>query len=374
MKKLLILVPIILIALGVWGALSQRKVNSVAPGEVEELGAGSGENETVIAQNLDTPWGMTFLPDNSLLFTERQGLIKRISPDGVLPREPVATVRDAREAGEGGLLGIAAHPRYPEEPYVYVYYTYQSEGDNTLNRVSRFTYEDNQMTKEEVLIDRIAGASFHNGGILRFGPDNNLYVGTGDGQEPSRAQDTKNLAGKILRVTDGGQPVAGNPFQNEVFSYGHRNVQGLAWDNEGTLFATEHGRSGLQSGLDELNKIEAGKNYGWPEIEGSETAQNMVAPAQNSGNTTWAPAGLAFQNDRFYFGGLRGQSLYTSEYKNNIPQPIEALYAKKYGRIRAVVVGPNDALYFSTSNQDGRGNPGQGDDKIIRVTNPADAQ
>lgn len=366
MKKLLFIVPLVLVAIGVWGVLSQRKVASVASNEVEQ-GQSNDQGERVLAQNLDTPWDMAFLPDNSILFTERQGTIKRIAPDGTPQKDPVATVLDAREAGEGGLLGIAVHPEYPTKPYIYVYYTYESQGDNTLNRLARYTYENGVANKEEILIDRIPGASFHNGGIVRFGPDGNLYVGTGDAQEPSSAQDTKTLAGKILRVTDGGQPVAGNPFQNEVYSYGHRNVQGIAWDDNGTLFATEHGRSGVLSGLDELNKIEAGQNYGWPEIEGNETQSGMSTPILNSGNTTWAPAALAYLDGHLYFGGLRGQALYRSELKDGVPQPVEALLSKTYGRIRSVVVGPDSDLHISISNRDGRGSPQENDDKLIRL-------
>lgn len=366
MKKLLFLIPVILIGFGAWGVLSQKKVPAISPNEVGSPGFNE-QGDKVLAQNLDTPWAIAFLPDTSLLFTERQGSIKRITPNGTLQKNPVATIANAKEVGEGGLLGIAVHPEFPNKPYVYVYYTYKSEQDNTLNRLSRFTYTDGEMSKEEILINAIPGASNHNGGVIRFGPDGNLYIGTGDSQQPTRAQDTKNLAGKILRVTDGGQPVAGNPFKNEVYSYGHRNVQGIAWDQEGTLYATEHGRSGIRSGLDELNKIVAGQNYGWPDIEGDKTKANMITPEINSGSTTWAPASLAFSNGSFYFGGLRGQALYKTELKDGALQEVSALYSKTYGRIRAVTVGPDNALYISTSNNDGRGSPHENDDKIIRI-------
>jgi glucose/arabinose dehydrogenase len=231
-------------------------------------------------------------------------------------------------------------------------------------------YDNNQLSNEEIILNAIPGASNHNGGRIKFGPDNLLYIGTGDAQEPSLAQDTKSLAGKILRVTDAGKPAPGNPFGNPVYSFGHRNVQGLTWDDNGNLWATEHGRSGIQSGLDELNLIQSGKNYGWPTIQGDDIQSGMETARKNSGDTTWAPSAIAFVNDTLFFSGLRGQALYEAVLQNDQVGNIQERFPREYGRIREVILGPNNMLYISTSNNDGRGIPRSGDDKIIMV-NPA---
>lgn len=328
----------------------------------------NSEPVSVIAENLDTPWGIVFLPDKSILVTERQGSIRRIDAAGKLDSTPVATLANVKEIGEGGLLGITIHPQFKGNHYIYVYYTYSSSGDDTLNRVVRMKYENNKLGSEQIVVERIPGASNHNGGRIKFGPDGLLYIGTGDAQEPSQSQNTKTLGGKILRVTAEGKPAPGNPFNNEVYSYGHRNVQGLAWDNNGQLWATEHGRSGIASGYDELNRIEAGKNYGWPDFEGDKIADGMVGPKRHSGaSKTWAPAGLAFVNGSFYFGGLRGQELYKAGISGTKVTDFAEYFSGGYGRIREVVIGPDGMLYISTSNKDGRGSPGSTDDRIIRV-------
>jgi glucose/arabinose dehydrogenase len=196
----------------------------------------------------------------------------------------------------------------------------------------------------------------HDGGRIAFGPDGYLYITTGETGIISLAQDKNSLAGKILRIKNG---------EVEIYSIGHRNPQGLAWDTSGNLWSTEHGRSGAQSGYDELNLIVQGGNYGWPTIEGPETAQGITAPIIHSGaDKTWAPAGMAFFNGKLYFAGLRGQSLY--EYDLTSKKLSEYL-SGEYGRLRAVVVGPDGNLYVSTSNRDGRGTPKTGDDKILKI-------
>lgn len=322
---------------------------------------------TIVAEKLDTPWAIAFLPDNSFLVTERSGNIKLITNN---EQTTVTTLSNVKEIGEGGLLGIALHPDFASNNAIYLYYTYSNNGNNTLNRVSRMIYKNKQLTDEKIILDKIPGASNHNGGRIKFGPDKLLYIGTGDAQEPSLAQDKNSLAGKILRVTDEGKTPQGNPFNNPIFSYGHRNVQGLAWDKKGAFWATEHGRSGIQSGLDELNQMQAGINYGWPIIQGNETKAGLESPKKNSDTSTWAPAGAAFVENALFFGGLRGQTLYKATIQNNQVTAIEEYFNGEYGRIREVIIGPDDMLYISTSNNDGRGLPKNGDDKIIRV-NPA---
>lgn len=320
----------------------------------------------VIAENLDTPWGIVFLPDNSMLVTERSGRVRLVDNKGKLQEEPVATIKEVKEIGEGGLLGITLHPDFSKNAKVFLYYTYSSSGGNTLNRVVSMVY-DGSLKDEQIIVDQIPGASNHNGGRIKFGPDGFLYITTGDAQNPSQAQDINALGGKILRVTDGGKAAPGNPFNNLVYSYGHRNPQGLAWDFQGRLWATEHGRSGIQSGLDELNLIEPGKNYGWPIIQGSEKREGMVTPVANSGpDKTWAPAGAAFWQGSIYFGGLRGQTLYQAVIDQS-QVSVKEHFKDEFGRIREVILGPDNMLYITTSNKDGRGTPNPSDDRIIKI-------
>ncbi|MDQ5900955.1 MAG: hypothetical protein QG600_533, partial [Patescibacteria group bacterium] len=213
----------------------------------------------------------------------------------------------------------------------------------------------------------IPGASNHNGGRIKFGPDGYLYIGTGDAQEPSSAQSKTTLAGKILRVTDRGLRVAENPFNNQVYSYGHRNVQGLAWSSDGSLWATEHGRSGVRSGLDELNLIEMGLNYGWPEIEGDEKLAGMMTAIFDSGSTTWAPSGAAFVENSLFFAGLRGSTLYEAVIEDGKVIEVKEHLSGELGRIREVVADESGLLYITTSNTDGRGIPDNTDDKVIKI-------
>lgn len=325
--------------------------------------------ETIFTQGLDTPWTIAFLPDGNMLVTERKGTVRLVDKSGNLQAEPVATITNSKEIGEGGLLGIALHPKFSENNYVYLYYTFANSGDNTKNRVVRMKYQNGQLTNEEIIINNIPGASNHNGGRIKFGPDNYLYITTGDAQEPSYAQDKNSLAGKILRVTDEGKTVEGN-LNNLVYSYGHRNPQGISWDQYGHLWETEHGPSGgsLGTGNDEVNLIIDGNNYGWPEIQGDQTGQGMVTPVRNSTpSVAWAPGGAAVVNDSLFFGGLRGQALYEALLENDKIIDFKEHFKGKYGRIRDVILGPDGMLYITTSNRDGRGVPQATDDRIIRI-------
>lgn len=324
---------------------------------------------TIIAENLDTPWEIAFLPNNDMLFTERPGRVRLIEESGRLQYEPVLVLRNVIESGEGGLLGIAIHPNFynPVFSYVYLYYTYFNNRLDVLNRVSRFTFKKNRLTNEQVLLDNIPGSTNHNGGRLKFGPDGYLYITTGDAENPSQAQDVNSLAGKILRITTEGDIPADNPFGNAVYSYGHRNPQGLAWDSQGRLWATEQGRSD-PTGFDEVNLIEKGNNYGWPIIQGDEQKDGMVTPVFNSGaKITLAPAGADFAGPQLYFGGLKGEALYEAVIQDKNIKGLKEHFKGTYGRIREVVEGPDGMLYITTSNQDGRGTPSSTDDRIIRV-------
>lgn len=309
----------------------------------------------VIAQNLEVPWALAFLPNGDILVTERIGRVRLIKA-GQLLQEPVITLSNIKQSGESGLHGIAIHPKYPENPYIYLYYTYFSDNDDSLNRVSRFTFDGQSLKDEQILVDKVPGAVFHDGGRIKFGPDGYLYITTGDAQNPSLSQDKNSLAGKILRVKD----PSTSSGQVEIYSYGHRNPQGITWDNNGRLWATEHG----SSATDELNLIEAGGNYGWPEIRGEQTKDGLITPKLQSGQQTWAPAGTAFLNGSIYFGGLRGQALF--EVKLDTLE-LKEHFKGQFGRIREVVLGPDNMLYITTSNRDGRGSPSLDDDKILRI-------
>ncbi len=339
------------------------------------IAASSDPNEapmqTTIATGLDTPWAVAVLPDGEMLVTERPGRVRLVNQSGILQKEPVATLEKVKEIGEGGLMGIALHPDFNSNKYVYLYYTYNEQGGNTQNRVARMTYANNTLSDEKVIVNQIPGAQNHNGGRIKFGPDKNLYITTGDAQTPSRAQDTNSLAGKILRVNDEGKKVEGNPFNNLVYSSGHRNPQGIAWDSQGNLWSSEHGPSGAETGNDEINLIEPGKNYGWPDIRGVQSKQGMEIPVIESGRTdTWAPGGVAVLGNKLFFVGLRGQALYSADITDQKLTNLREHFKGKFGRLREVIALPDGNLLLSTSNQDGRGRPNSEDDLLIKI-NPA---
>ncbi len=311
-------------------------------------------DDEVIASNLEVPWALAFLPDKTLLVTERPGrLSKIVDGKAVL----LHTFTDVKTSGESGLHGLAVDPDFNNNHLIYIYYTYSSSGNNSMNKVIKAKLEGDKLSDTTTVVDQIPGNIFHDGGRIKFGPDKNLYITTGDAQEPSQAQDKNSLAGKILRVVEG---------KVEVYSLGHRNPQGIAWDDHGNLWESEHGPSGGfdGSGQDEVNKIIQGGNYGWPTIKGDQSKDGLIKPIIHSAKDTWAPAGMAYLNGSFFFAGLKGQALY--EYQSSSQQLITH-FKGQFGRIRDVVLGPNQMLYITTSNRDGRGSPKDGDDKIIRI-------
>ncbi len=232
----------------------------------------------VIAENLNVPWEIAFLPNNEMLVTQRSGEVLKIGAETKVLKE----IEGVKHIGEGGLLGLTVHPKFSENKFVYLYLTTEDNSGIT-NRVERYTLTGDMLDNKKVIVDGIKGSIYHDGGRIKFGPDGYLYITTGDAQIEESAQDTSSLSGKILRVTDDGSIPSDNPFKNEVYSLGHRNPQGLAWDRNGTLWETEHGPSGIQTGFDEVNIISKGGNYGWPTFKGTESNDRFKPAILSSG-------------------------------------------------------------------------------------------
>ncbi|VFA97265.1 PQQ-dependent sugar dehydrogenase [Nocardia cyriacigeorgica] len=307
-----------------------------------------------VVRDIETPWGLDFLPDGAALVSERDtGRIVRVVPGA--PAEQVYEVAGVVPGGEGGLLGIAASPRYAEDRYVYAYFTAASD-----NRIVRFRLGE----PSQVVFDGIAKAGNHNGGRIAFGPDGMLYVGTGDAGRRAASQDPGSPNGKILRLTPDGGPAPGNPRPDSpVYSLGHRNVQGLAWDSAGRLFAAEFG----QNDVDEINLIEPGRNYGWPEVEGTGGAdRGFTDPLVTWSTDEASPSGIAITANTLYAAALRGERLWTVPLTATGTGAPADHFRDGYGRLRTVLVAPDGALWLTTSNTDGRGDIRAGDDRIVR--------
>ncbi len=345
-------------ALAVLTACASNEASNTASEGSAEGNSAPGDASDV-ATGLEVPWDVEFLPDGDTLATERDSTrIVRITPEGETTE--VGTVDDATPGGEGGLLGLAIAPDFAEEPFVYAYYTSDSD-----NRVVRMPFEDDTLGEPEVVLDGIPSSTVHNGGRIEFGPDDMLYVGTGDAQQGDLAQDTDSLAGKILRLTPEGEVPDDNPFGNEVYSYGHRNVQGLAWDSDGQLFGVEFGADAD----DEVNVIEAGGNYGWPEVEGAPGNEDYIDAAVVWDPAEASPSGAAIANGSLWVAALRGERLWqvplTGDTADPVGEPV-AHWESEHGRLRDVEAVPDsDELWVTTSNHDGRGDPSQGDDRVL---------
>jgi glucose/arabinose dehydrogenase len=324
-----------------------------------------------VATGLAVPWALAFAPDGRLFFTERGGQVRVIEESGLAP-EPVAVLPVA-SVGESGLMGLALDPSFDQNGFLYVMYTHAGLG-GLRNRVSRLRVTGNRAGGEQVILGDIPGAAIHDGGRLRFGPDGKLYVTTGDASDPEQAQSRESLAGKILRLNGDGSIPYDNPFPGSlVYSLGHRNPQGLDWrPGSGQLFATEHG----PTGNDEVNRIEAGANYGWPSIQGREQASGMTSPLATFSPAV-APSGASFYNSdlisewkgSFFFATLRGRHLHRMVFTGDGSGVAlsERLFEGRFGRLRDVVAGPDGVLYVATNNRDGRGDPGVEDDRILRI-------
>jgi glucose/arabinose dehydrogenase len=331
-------------------------------------------------KDLETPWQIVFAPDGRIFFTERAGRV-RVVKDGIL--STWLDLSNVVESGESGLLGINLDPNFATNGYVYIAYTYSTPTWKFNNRLVRCV--ENKTTgkgkEDSIYIDGIRGQQNHNGGPIKVGPDGKMYWTVGDGFNNDLPQDLNSLNGKILRLNFDGSIPTDNPFPNSyIWSYGHRNVQGLAWQ-EGTkrLFVTEHGPTGgLTFGCckDEINIVEKGKNYGWPNVSGTESAPNMISPIWLSGtDKTWAPAGAIFVKNgkwkgSFVFVGLKGETLYRAVIDPNDASKVlrvEEYMKQTFGRLRDVAEAPDGTLYICVSNRDGRGVPRSQDDRIIKL-------
>jgi len=273
----------------------------------------------------------------------------------------IGTIGDAAPQGEGGLLGVAVSPKFDQDRTLFFYVSSAND-----NRIVTATLDKGGISDTTPILTGIPLGSIHDGGRLAFGPDGFLYASTGETGNPELAQDKSTLAGKILRLTPKGKPAPGNPFGDEIWSYGHRNVQGLAFTDDGRLWASEFG----QNTFDELNRIDAGANYGWPEVEGEGgTDAGFVDPQAVWGTDVASPSGLAYTGGALYMAALRGNRLWKIpvDSAGDAAQP-EAYFVGEYGRMRTVVVAPDGSLWLTTSNEDGRGSPADGDDRILKVT------
>lgn len=320
-----------------------------------------------VATGLEVPWELVFLPDGSALLTERPGRVRRLSPRGELDPEPVAEIPVAAE-GEGGLLGLALDPEFERNRFLYLYRTTE-----TGNEVARYRYEDGELTEEATILDGIQASPIHDGGRIRFGPDDRLYISTGDAGQDELAQEPRSLNGKLLAMAPDSYRSDGTGNAIEVVSLGHRNPQGFDWQpRTGRLYENEHG----PDGFDEVNLIEQNGNYGWPEAVGPDqpgfvspltTYEESIAP---SGSTFVTLPGSEWTGD-YLIGALVGEQIRRLRFDGPEVLVDEPLFEGELGRVRTVVEAPDGSLYALTSNRDGRGSPTPEDDRVVRIIPPA---
>ncbi|MGM0446488.1 MAG: PQQ-dependent sugar dehydrogenase [Bacillota bacterium] len=379
-KKIIVYLTALLLLLFSFSSFAEIEVGQV-PQDVADKYVENPENIQVSewVTDLEIPWQLVFLPEsNRALVTERKGVVRLIE-NGNLQSEPYFEP-DLFAPGEGGLMGMAHHPEFPEKPYIYIMYTYQGQNGMVYNKVTRITDNGSYANNEEEIIPQIPGGRVHDGGRIAFGPDNKLYISTGDTWNRSIAQDMDNLGGKILRLNPDGSIPTDNPYENSyIYSLGHRNPQGLDWHPETKqLFISEHGPSGEEGlrGRDRIMVIKPGGNYGWPNSIGYFENNEYENPLIMWEEAT-PPSGIVFYNNDLYVATLGSESLirikleHKDDYNYEV-QKIERLFATgnydgKYGRLRDIIVGPDNNLYLITSNLDGRGNPQPGDDKILKL-------
>ncbi|MGW0954726.1 PQQ-dependent sugar dehydrogenase [Streptomyces sp. NPDC002545] len=336
-----------------------------APAETAPPAKGAVKVLRTVAEGLNSPWGLAPIPGGGLLVSSRdQATITRVD-EKTGQKTELGRVSGVSPEGEGGLLGIALSPDYASDHMIYAYFTSASD-----NRIVRMLYDDKkpagmQLGAPDTIFKGIPKGVIHNGGRIAFGPDRMLYAGTGETGDRGLAQDRKSLAGKILRLTPDGLPAPGNPYPDSpVYSYGHRNVQGLAWDDKQRLFASEFG----QDTWDELNAIKPGDNYGWPDAEGRTNDPRFHNPITQWHTDVASPSGIAYAEGSIWMAGLRGQRLWRIPLSGTkLSAAPEAFLTGTYGRLRTVVSAGGDKLWLVTSNTDGRGTPKKGDDRILEL-------
>ncbi|MGW3724926.1 PQQ-dependent sugar dehydrogenase [Streptomyces sp. NPDC000851] len=347
---------------------SSTAAQSPPPGQAAEEtppAKGSAEVVRTVTEDLDSPWGLAALPDGDLLVSSRDGgTITRVDTETGRKTE-LGEVPGVSPAGEGGLMGLALSPDYASDRMVYAYFTSASD-----NRIVRMLYDEQKPSGEQLgapdtIFRGIPKGFIHNGGRIAFGPDKMLYAGTGESGEEGLSQDRESLGGKILRMTPEGEPAPGNPFPDSpVYSYGHRNVQGLAWDDKQRLFAAEFG----QDTWDELNAIKPGDNYGWPEVEGTSDEAGFRNPLAQWATDEASPSGIAYAEGSLWMAGLGGQRLWRIPLNGTeASADPQAFLEGEYGRLRTVVSAGGNKLWLVTSETDGRGSPEGGDDRILEV-------
>ena len=332
------------------------------PAEPSGTAAPGGPPEVVstVATGLEAPWGLDFFANGDAIVTERDSRrVLRVTEGGrVTVLGVVEAAQPTGDGAEDGLLGVALSPDFEQDSLVYLYLTTASD-----NRVVRAPLRNGRLGALEVLLTGIPNANIHDGGRLEFGPDGLLYVSTGEAGDPPLAQDRGSLGGKILRLTPDGDPAPGNPFGTPVFSYGHRNVQGLAFDDDGRLWASEFG----QDAFDELNLVEAGDNYGWPAVEGEGGEPTYVDPQQTWATDDASPSGLAFADGSLWMAALQGERLWRVRLDGARAVDQTPFFVGEYGRMRTIALAPDGTLWLTTSNRDDRGVPQPGDDRILRI-------
>ena len=334
----------------------------------------------IFVDGLEVPWSVAFTSPARMLVTERPGRV-RVVENGVLRKAPLGVIADVESRGETGLMGLTLAPDYPASRLIYLSYAYTVTGGIRV-RVVRFRDDGSGLSDRKVILEGLPAAQFHAGCRLRFGPDGKLYVTTGDATTGEIAQKMGSLGGKTLRLNPDGSIPADNPFPGSpIYSLGHRNSQGLDWQpGTGLQFQTEHGPSGFDGpgGGDEVNIVEAGKNYGWPVVHHKESKEGMVSPLLEF-TPAIAPSGASFVTGSrvpalrgdFLFACLRGERLMRVRLDPKDPRHVlatEALFDHEFGRLREVQNGPDGAIYFTTSNRDGRGSVHPGDDRVLRLT------
>lgn len=335
------------------------KPTLTVPASATPAPTGTLRVQTTVATGLDTPWGLTFLPDRTALLGSRDsGEIRLLTPSGDrVASSVVATMPGVVHDGEGGLLTIVASPEFATNRQLFVYHSTASD-----NRVTRITYADGRLGSPTDILTGLPRNTHHNGGALAFGPDGLLYVGTGDGEDKSLPQDRSSLGGKILRITPAGAAAPGNPFKTMVFSYGHRNVEAIAFDRD-QLWAVEFG----DKTADELNRIVAGANYGWPQTQGRTDEAGITSPGAQWPTDDGGPAGIAIRYGVAWIACLTGMCVYRVPLGPTSAGASQRFLADSYGRLRRIVPAPDGSLWLVSNNTDGRATPRAGDDRILRL-------